>query len=329
LVEYFHFDQSNYNNYAYRCDETTRQVYWEGIMKTIGVDKAHHKTGTSTVNYNTVEQEKKYERLRQEGEELNFLKEFKQAHEKANTALKGMTEIYGENALQVVPFYLLVIEIALQEKNLKKAEEMLSLINWILVKDKKTIGPNCSTENSNANTTNSIPDEVKDMYGIRMNKLYCLLLLEYKAFQEALQRGARGAYHCSLLFGPEHLYTSELYFSIGRALQRQALTESVEETKDNEGEHLKDAALGMFDKVVDIWYRFLTDQPENTSTYMLEHQRLRLFEGTRMLQLIADARVQALGIAHVATGEVLYTQVSYISFQIYSALDRNTVVYSL
>lgn len=160
---------------------------------------------------------------------------------------------------------------------------------------------------------------MKNLFVIRMNKLYSLLHLEYGVYSEGLQRAAHGAYHCSLLFGPDHLYTSELYFCLGlifhrmqRAAVRQQQTQPQQEAQQQQRDlqqrnQQNDSALAMLDKVVDIWYRFLTNPPEDTAAWMLEHQRLRVQEASTMLQQIVTIRQNLLGAKHVASGEVLYT----------------------
>lgn len=254
------------------------------------------------------------EKLRKESEEFCFLQQLKPAHDKAIVALKEATELYGKSSLRLVPFYLVLVEIALQERQLKQAEEVLSLVNWLLVKDRKPAGvgiispsgPSVHAVHGHHHEDEPLPEEMKNLFVIRMNKLYSMLLMEYEAYTEALQRASHGAYHCALLFGPEHLYTSELYFCLGSVFSRMKQVhpsgQHQKQQRDNEN------ALGMFDKVVDIWYRFLTNPPEETAAWMLEHQRLRILEASRMLQQIIKLRSAALGATHVATGEVLYTQ---------------------
>uniref|UniRef100_K3W5Q4 Uncharacterized protein n=1 Tax=Globisporangium ultimum (strain ATCC 200006 / CBS 805.95 / DAOM BR144) TaxID=431595 RepID=K3W5Q4_GLOUD len=245
------------------------------------------------------------EKLRQESEELCFLRQLQPAHDKAVAALKHATELYGKNSLRLVPFYLGLTDIALQERQLKQAEEVLSLVNWLLVKDHQAAPLSPTTAHANGRRHDDVPEEMKNLYVIRMNKLYSVLLMEHDAFTEALQRASHGAYHCSLLFGPEHLYTSELYFCLGSIfskMKQQQSNNTKQQQRDQEN------ALGMFDKVVDIWYRFLTNPPKDMAAWMLEHQRLRIYEASKMLQYITTIRSSVLGASHVATGEALYTQ---------------------
>ncbi|KAG7377873.1 Zinc finger MYND domain-containing protein 12 [Phytophthora pseudosyringae] len=259
------------------------------------------------------------EQMRRESEELCFLRQLKPAHAKAVAALKMATETYGKNSLRLVPFYLVLVDISLRERQLKPAEEVLSLVNWLLVKERK-VGVDSPASGMLLGAGPSLPElpeEMKNIFVIRMNKLYSLLHLEYGAYADGLQRAAHGAYHCSLLFGPDHLYTSELYFCLGltfhrmqRAAVRQqpAQQEAQQQQRDlQQRNQQNDSALAMLDKVVDIWYRFLTNPPEDTAAWMLEHQRLRIQEASSMLQQIVSIRQNLLGMKHVATGEALYT----------------------
>ncbi|KAG7395601.1 Zinc finger MYND domain-containing protein 12 [Phytophthora boehmeriae] len=257
------------------------------------------------------------EQLRRESEELCFLRQIKQAHGKAVAALKLATETYGKNSLRLVPFYLVLVDISLRERQLKPAEEVLSLVNWLLIKDRKPEGSASGVLLGAGASLPELPEEMKNLFVIRMNKLYSMLHLEYGAFSEGLQRAAHGAYHCSLLFGPDHLYTSELYFCLGLIFHRMQRAAARQQQTQQETHHQQrdmqqrsqqnDSALAMLDKVVDIWYRFLTNPPEDTAAWMLEHQRLRIQEASVMLQQIITIRQNMLGPKHVATGEVLYT----------------------
>ncbi|TYZ66488.1 hypothetical protein PybrP1_013216 [[Pythium] brassicae (nom. inval.)] len=275
------------------------------------------------------------EQLRRESEELCFLQQLRPARDKALAALKAATALLGKNSLRLAPFYLVLADVALRERQLQQAEELLALVNWLLVRSRgggdgaaaaaaSGLGGGPSSQEP-LDTEHAMPEEATNLLVIRMNKLYSALLLEREAFPEALQHAAHGAYHCALLFGPEHLYTSELYFCLGAVFSRMqqihaqphaagagsatssagasgGLAQLQRQQRDGE------SALGMFDKVVDIWYRFLTNPPEDTAAWVLEHQRLRVYEASRMLHAITQTRSTALGASHVATGEALYTQ---------------------
>lgn len=251
--------------------------------------------------------EEQCEQMRFESEDLYFLQQHEPAHTKAVAALKIAVEVYGNKSLHLVPFYLLLVDIVLCEKELKPAEEMLLLVDWLLVK----------TGDSPASAL-ELPEESKSLLVVRMNKLYSLLHLEYGAFPEGLQCAAQGAHHCSRLFGPNHVYTSELYFCLGVIFYRMQCGSSLNEQMQSHQEsqpqqraleqrdQQKKSALAMLDKVVDIWYRFLTNPPEDPATWMSKNRRL-LQEASAMLQQIVSIRRNLLGTKHVATGEVQYT----------------------
>ncbi|TYZ57732.1 hypothetical protein PybrP1_000724 [[Pythium] brassicae (nom. inval.)] len=140
------------------------------------------------------------EQLRRESEELCFLQQLRPARDKALAALKAATTLLGKNLLRLAPFYLVLADMALCERQLPQAEELLALVNWLL---------------EPLDAEHAMPEEATNLLVIRMNKLYCALLLEREAFPEVLQHATHGAYLCALLFGPKHLYTSELYFCLG------------------------------------------------------------------------------------------------------------------
>lgn len=268
------------------------------------------------------------EQLRRESEELCFLQQLKPARDKAVAALKAATTLLGQGSLRLAPFHLALADVALRERQLPQAEELLALVNWLLVRSRGGAAGAGDVSSSALAVPpgllegdQAMPEEATNLLVIRMNKLYSALLLEREVFPDALQRAAHGAYHCALLFGPEHLYTSELYFSLGaifnrmhQTQQQQKATAATTRSSSAPGHQLQrqqrdgESALGMFDKVVDIWYRFLTNPPEDTAAWMLEHQRLRVYEASRMLHTIAQTRSTVLGASHVATGEALYTQ---------------------
>ncbi|KAL7682020.1 putative tetratricopeptide-like helical domain superfamily [Plasmopara halstedii] len=243
------------------------------------------------------------EQIRLESEELYFAQRLKQAHAKVVEALRVAIQIYGKASLHLVPFYLLLIDILLREKQLKPSEEMLSLVNWLLIKNGDTLV-----------STAKFSEETTRHFQIRMNKLYSLLHLEYEAFLEGLQCAANGTYHCSLLFGPDHVYTSELYFCLGITFHRMQRGTLLKESrqdgqKNNELQQQiqqNDRSLAMLDKVVDIWQCFLTNPPQNLAAWKLEHRRL-LQEANLMLHQIVSMRETLLGAKHITTGQVQYT----------------------
>lgn len=272
------------------------------------------------------------EQLRRSSEELSYLGQLREAREKAVAALRSATDAYGAGAPRLAPFYLAVADVALRDKQFAQAEEVLALVNWLLVKDRGAGGGSKSasllaTATTPVDEDAALPEETRNLLVVRMNKLSSLLHLELGRFDEALRRAAHGAYHCALLFGPEHLYTSELYFSLGLIFDRlhRHQRSTASSTSLATPSSTSDSALAMLDKVVDIWYRFLTSPPEETAAWMLTHQKLRLYEAMTMLAQVAALRKVALGDAHVATGEALYTQSLLLLFLDDHARAKTTV----
>lgn len=272
------------------------------------------------------------EQLRRASEELCNFGQLREAREKAVAALKSATDLFGSGAPRLAPFYLTVADVALRDKQLAQAEEVLALVNWLLVKDQGGGGggngtPLVSPSSIPPSEDGTLPGEARNLLVVRMNKLSSLLHLELGRFDEALRRAAHGAYHCALLFGPEHLYTSELYYCLGLSFDRvhKHHRASASATSLASPSATSDSALAMFDKVVDIWYRFLTSPPEETAAWMLANQRRRLFEAVLMLAQVAVLRKAALGDTHVATGEAMYTQALLLLFLGDNARAKTTV----
>ncbi len=100
-------------------------------------------------------------------------------------------------------------------------------------------------------------------------------------------------YYSSLETGPEHIDTAGGYYYMADVFLKQ---ESIE------------SALALFDKVVDIWYKFLLNlrhRPEESiSDYLSE---AHIGEAAENLRAVLDTRKRCLGRDHIATGEAAYT----------------------
>ena len=115
-------------------------------------------------------------------------------------ALKLAREIYGHEALQVVPSQLLLAEAFLGHKDMEKrqaAEEFLSLANWNLLKNK--------------DASHSMMSQLHRNFG----RLYTAQI----RYNEALHAFATDIYYSSLEHGPEHIRTAPSYFHMGRVFQ--------------------------------------------------------------------------------------------------------------
>ncbi|OQR86169.1 hypothetical protein THRCLA_22978 [Thraustotheca clavata] len=219
-----------------------------------------------------------------------IVRDFNGAYITITDAVKDGVALYGKNALDVVPLYLLMSEIGLELSHLKQVEEILALCIWNIVKAAEAL-----PEGENH------PKVLE--YRAQVCKWFSLLHAETENYEEAIKQAANGAYYASLLHGPEHIQTSVLYYALGTTFQRMFHTEH---------------ALGLYDKIVEIWYKHLIEmnaqitQPsteENTNqlnNIKVVSKRL-LHEGETMLLQILDTRTKVLGAAHIATGEVLYT----------------------
>ena len=108
---------------------------------------------------------------------------------------------------------------------------------------------------------------------------------------EALQELAKDIYCSSLEFGPEHVNTSGGYFCMASVFYSQ---------------HRIENALAFYDKVVDIWFKFLSAQRVGGGgTVALSPSQLA--EAREMLTLILGTRSKLLGAHHIATGEAKFT----------------------
>eukprot|EP00455_Lapot_gusevi_P041648 TRINITY_DN4854_c0_g1_i5.p1 TRINITY_DN4854_c0_g1~~TRINITY_DN4854_c0_g1_i5.p1 ORF type:complete len:197 (-),score=56.19 TRINITY_DN4854_c0_g1_i5:151-681(-) len=93
--------------------------------------------------------------------------------------------------------------------------------------------------------------------------------------------------------GPEHIDTAGGYYYMASVFLLQDQVE---------------AALASFDKVVDIWYKFLLNlmaHPQERITHYLGEAQIG--EASEMLKKILDSRIRFLGHHHIATAEAAYT----------------------
>ena len=186
-------------------------------------------------------------------------------------ALRFSHELFGERSIELVPSYLLLAEANLGLRRNKQAEEFLSLANWSVLKH-----PDCS---------NAIRSQLHRNFG----KLYA----SQGRYQEALQQLSSDVYFSSLEIGPEHVDTAGGFYHMANIFYAQNRIEN---------------ALALFDKVVDIWYKFLAsvrNAKKDTGTVLGEAQ---LAEALDHLSKILTMRRKVLGERHIASGEALYTQ---------------------
>lgn len=135
-------------------------------------------------------------------------------------SLKFAIEVYGSEATELVPSYLLLAEANLGLRRLKIAEEFLSLANWNILKHPQA--------------GSSMMSNLQRNFG----RLYAA----QQRYNEALQAFATDIYHSSLEFGPENIRSAPSYFHMGRVFQSHQKS---------------DRASSFYAKVVEIYVSFL------------------------------------------------------------------------
>lgn len=206
---------------------------------------------------------------REEGASHVVQGRFELAIPAAQYALGFGTSIYGEGAVELVPAYLLLAEAQLGLGKYALAEEQLTLANWALLKT-----PHCS---------NALRSQLRRNFG----RLYA----SQGKFDEALRQLADDVYYSSLMVGPEHIDTSGGYFQLGNVFYSMNKIEN---------------ALAMYDKVVDIWYKCVTQLLSAAGSDLLPLGEAKGAEGVEVLSHIRKRREECVGASNIATGESNY-----------------------
>ena len=102
---------------------------------------------------------------------------------------------------------------------------------------------------------------------------------------------SKDIYCSSLEVGPEHVDTAPGYFHAATVFYTQ---------------HRIENALAFYDKVVDIWYKFLASV-RNDADLAGSIGEAQLHEAMDMLDHVLQTRVKLLGDGHIASGEAKYT----------------------
>ena len=187
-------------------------------------------------------------------------------------ALQSMAfikEVHGNNSVELVPAYLLLAEANLGLRRYKAAEEFLSLANWSVLQN-----PECS---------NLIRSQLHRNFG----KLYA----GQGKHAEELKQLAHDVYFSSLEVGPEHVDTAAGYFHMANIFSTQNKVEN---------------GLAFYDKVVDIWYKFLANVRSNAQDIDVLGEA-QIAEAMDMLKNVWQIREKFLGNEHIATGESRFT----------------------
>lgn len=157
-----------------------------------------------------------------ESSNLLSVQKYQLAFPAAYQALKFVKEVDGEKHVNMVEPYLQLSQACLGLKQLHKAEEYLSLARWIVLNNQ-----DCS-----------------DIVRSRLHMLKGRVHTAQGAFDMAKPDFADAVYHASRYYGAESIVASIGYFRLGDVFLAQGNIE---------------CALAFFDKVVDIWYKYLSE----------------------------------------------------------------------
>ena len=146
-------------------------------------------------------------------------------------------------------------------------------------------------------------DHCSDRIKSRLHQLLGRLHSSEGRLDEAKSEFASSIFYSARCNGAEAIATSGGYFSLGDVFLTQGNVES---------------ALAFFDKVVDIWYKYLSalharaleglggGSPESVAVTE-EPTEAQLTDGRNHLNEILQNRRRLLGDSHIATGEVEYS----------------------
>ena len=198
----------------------------------------------------------------------------------ASQALKFSKELEGEMSILMVEPYLQLGQASLGLNRYSQTQEYLSLANWIVM-----------------NT-----EECSDLTRSRLYQLLGQLQLAQGLFDKAKVDFAQCIYFSSRFYGAEAIQTSSGYFRLGDCFLAQGNVES---------------ALALFDKVVDVWYKYLSnvhlmtiqgDQGGQSAAELVNSLGDEsIADGKVQIEKIVDTRSRLLGADHIATGESHYT----------------------
>eukprot|EP00930_Biecheleria_cincta_P068606 TRINITY_DN561_c0_g2_i2.p1 TRINITY_DN561_c0_g2~~TRINITY_DN561_c0_g2_i2.p1 ORF type:complete len:293 (+),score=67.06 TRINITY_DN561_c0_g2_i2:223-1101(+) len=167
-------------------------------------------------------------------------------------SLKFAIDVFGSEATELVPSYLLLAEANLGLRRLKIAEEFLSLANWNILKHPQA--------------GSSMMSNLQRNFG----RLYAA----QQRYNEALQAFATDIYHSSLEFGPENIRSAPSYFHMGRVFQSHQKS---------------DRAASFYGKVVDVYSKFLESwMAESTGEQSAEITSVEIEEAIEIVKHITE-----------------------------------------
>lgn len=198
----------------------------------------------------------------------------------ASQALKYCKELEGEMSVLVVEPYLQLTQACLGLKRYTQAQEYLALAKWVVMNS----------------------DKCTDGTRSRLFRLLGQLLIAEGSFNDAKVEYAKSIYFSSRFYGAESIQTSVVYFQLGDCFLAEGNLES---------------ALALFDKVVDVWYKFLSNiqllstqggKSEEAAAALINGLTdEQLMEGNMQIEKVLETRGRILGPEHIATGEAEYT----------------------
>ena len=199
----------------------------------------------------------------------------------ASQALKFSLELEGDMSILVVEPYLQLGQASLGLKRYSQTQEYLSLAKWIVM-----------------NT-----EECSDLTRSRLHQLLGQLQSAQGQFDTAKVDFSKCVYFSSRFYGAESIQTSSGYFRLGDCFQAQGNVE---------------CALALFDKVIDVWYKFLsnihlmstqegTNNGAEVSAIVNSLSEEHVTDGSHQIARVLETRGRLLGGEHIATGEAAYT----------------------
>eukprot|EP00451_Oxyrrhis_marina_P021542 CAMPEP_0204354914 /NCGR_PEP_ID=MMETSP0469-20131031/33748_1 /ASSEMBLY_ACC=CAM_ASM_000384 /TAXON_ID=2969 /ORGANISM="Oxyrrhis marina" /LENGTH=361 /DNA_ID=CAMNT_0051342079 /DNA_START=41 /DNA_END=1126 /DNA_ORIENTATION=- len=265
---------------TYYCTHEHFDIDWRGIRHLIAADVVVLRERPKLIG-SEEERERRNEELRAIRKELlelcteqsqKFLVQgkYELAVPGALQSLKFAIEIYGGEAKELVPSYLLLAEANLGLRRLKIAEEFLSLANWNILKHPQA--------------GSSMMSSLQRNFG----RLYAA----QQRYTEALQAFATDIYYSSREFGPENVRSAPSYFHMGRVFQS----------------HKKaDRTAAFYQKVVEIYASFLqswlqADQGVGEAT--MEISAVEVEEAIEIIKHITEYREKRSGEDAGGAGKV-------------------------
>lgn len=253
---------------------------WHGIMHKIGPLLGPLRTESAAVGTEeerakrayTMELSKKalVDVCSQEASKFLVQQRYALAVPGALVALKFLKEIFGNGAVvETIRPYSQLAEANLGLGRFTKAQEFLTIAQQIIAKN-----PDCS-------------NNVRSQLHRNLGKLH----FANGNLEDALIELSHDIYCSALDSGPEHVDAAPGYFHAASVFYAQ---------------HKIENALAFYDKVVDVWFRFLVAARQSDDDQFAVQPSV-LTEAQHMLAHILAIRMKLLGDNHIASGEAKYT----------------------